>query len=222
MKRLPWGRIVAGVVGAVALVLGSHFLARYVGFSQAMTGVEVAEPMRLRVDLSRPGEYVGELDQTASFTCKQVLRVETAKPFASSEDARAALAGLSGHLAIKDAGGKVVYETEVNPEAFWVDPAGPDFRPGFLFSPIPRGKYKVVLSVQQGAPALNDIRQELVGRYLLCGIERIQAAFLGAAALVSFTVCGAMALVIVVVTKRKRSVPVSALGMRDTAPGTDA
>ena len=161
--------------------------------------------MRLRIDLSQPGEYYGNLQQTASFTCKQVLRVETARSFASSEEAVAVLEGLSGHLVIKDGNNNVVYEKEVSPEAFGVDPAGPDFWPELLFSPIAEGEYRVVLSVQHGAPALKDVPQELVGRYLLCGIEYIRSTVLGIAALVFSVICGAMAWIVVAVTKKKKA-----------------
>ena len=95
-QRRPWGRIVAGAIGAVILLLAVVALIWSYKERRAVDAALIAEPVRLKVDLSKPGQFSGEFRQTFRAACSGYLEI-VPEPLPSSEKAaRIAPEGLAG------------------------------------------------------------------------------------------------------------------------------
>ena len=111
-----WSRIIAGAIAALCFCLGLYLgvssFPEYQKMRRISESARVAEPIRLQVDFSRPGEYSGKFEQTCSFSCTETLRIETDAPFPLPEQALNAMEGVIGSIQITDAAGTCVYERE--------------------------------------------------------------------------------------------------------------
>ena len=63
-RRWPWGRIIAGAVAAVILFFAVDFLVSAAECQRFADAAQTAEPIHLKVDLSKPGVYTGEFRHT--------------------------------------------------------------------------------------------------------------------------------------------------------------
>lgn len=130
----------------------------------------VARPVDLEVDLSVPGTFSAPLLQTCSVAHAEVFELLTPdSPVTPDADV---LEGLQGALRVTDADGREVTAETFPPSR---EVLGPRTEGLLLFRilPFPAGGYTVSLDVTSGAPALAGMRQRLVARYELCGMERL-------------------------------------------------
>ncbi len=210
-SKYPWIRIIFGVIDAVffcaALYLAIHSFVIYREATRISESARIAEPIRLDVDFSKPGEYSGSFHHTCGFACARMLRIETDTAFASVEKARGAMDGIAGTVQITDDSGTSVYERQFTSKDF---PPFPDYGANNGFFPSLRidwfktGTYNFRLTVTEGAPALAGVGQALVARYILCSVEFMLPALLGLGSLLCFVIASIVLLAIIIVTRRER------------------
>ena len=191
-RRRPWGRIVAGAIGAVILFLAVAALTWSHKERRAVDAALVAEPVRLKVDLSKPGQFSGEFRQTFRAACSGYLEI-VPEPLPSSEKAALSLLkGLRGRLTIVRSDGRVVHECGIREEDFiaildgyahWVPRECDDFS-------FEEGIYQIKVVVDHGAPALAGVPHSLVGQYVLCGMENMPAEILYLIGIASCVIAG--------------------------------
>ena len=116
--RIPWGRIIAGTLAIVLLGIGVWACWTSCQSRAEANAAATAEPIRLDVDLSKPGEYWGEFHHTfAGGAHGENLGIEAVSGFAFAEAAAAAIEGIAGSVEIIDPGeDKVVWRSELTPE----------------------------------------------------------------------------------------------------------
>lgn len=89
------GRIIAGAIVALFFCLGLYLgvgsFLEYQKVKRISELARVAEPIHLQVDFSTEGEHSGTFEQSCSFACTEMLRIETDAPFPSAEQALAAM-----------------------------------------------------------------------------------------------------------------------------------
>jgi hypothetical protein len=204
-RKLPWGRIIAGIVAAAVLVAGISALVSCVELGRDVTAASVAEPIHLEVDLSKPADYAGDFRQTFDQSHVELLYVQTDPPL-SFDRGEAILKGLRGRLVITTPQGKPVLERDIDERSFRLVQVSHEperFLPGLAFTPFPTGEYRLKLSVEQGAPSLASIPHALVARYGLCGTESIPVFLTGFTAIGCLLVAVLLIVGILWITVRK-------------------
>lgn len=127
-------------------------------------------PVASAVDFSKAGEFRGVLQETYPLAHGQMVSLEVSPPFASDEEARRALAGLTLDWRLLATDGKPIVDGTV-------DASKEDSIPLLLAYPHPeaRGQYPMILTVKEPAPGLAGRNQRVVSRYHLCGMELLPA-----------------------------------------------
>ena len=211
-RRWPWGRIVAGVVAGAIFLLAVPLLFSGAEIRRQLDAARIAEPIHLKVDLSKPGAYSGDFHHTFIGAHSNFLQIVPESPFPSHEKAVAVIEGMQGHYSMIEPHGTVVHQQRFGPTGFdavqvesnrWVPILGFD-RFGF-----DEGVYKMKLTVDRGAPRLGGVSHAIVGRYDLCGVEYVAATIIPMYGVAGCVIAGIIVLVIVVVTLRKRSLSAS-------------
>jgi hypothetical protein len=177
-RRWPWGRIIASTLACA--ILGFSI---YLFFSSAETRrladeARLAQPIRLKMDFSKPGSYKGEFRHTFIGSHDGFLEIVTEPPQKSMQDAQKIAEGLTGRFSIIGPKGAVVDERRFDLKSIgafetepgrWVTVVGRD---RFRFE---KGVYELRLTVDKGAPRLAGVPHFLVARYGLCGLEHVAA-----------------------------------------------
>lgn len=165
-----------GIGGVLLCLAGSvHFYGAANAWERRFDEWLLARPIELDVDLSAPGSFEGLFDQTCSIAHGEVidLRIEDARG-APVEDA-GVLEGLRAVVHITDQRGDEVFSERYPAPFDFTVPTG-EVPALFGVWPFREGRYLLRLDVTSGAPALAGLRQRLVARYELCGLERAPAA----------------------------------------------
>jgi hypothetical protein len=207
-NRRPWGRVIAGVLACAILWLSIQFLLSGAESRRHADEARVAEPIRLKVDFSKPGSYEGELRHTFLNAHNEILEIVTEPPLTSREEAEKVTEGLSGRFSIVGPHGPVIRDKELDAKglgAFETEPGRWVTFVAFTRFGSEKGIYRLNLTVNQGAPRLVGVSHFLVARYGLCGMEYMVAEIAWLIAVAGFVVSGVIVLAIVVVTFRKRS-----------------
>jgi hypothetical protein len=206
-RRWPWGRIVAGVVATVILGVGVNFLIVGAECRTKADAAKVAEPIRLAVDLSKPGVYTGRLHHTFVNAHSNYLEIVTDSPLVSPENAQSIVEGLTGQLTIRAPQGAVVTESTFGPEFRCIQLDSDHWTPIIDFGHFAEGDYDLDFTVNTGAAQLVGVRHSLVGRYRLCGMEYMPAGVLWLLGIAGCVVFGLISLVVAIVTVRKNKSP---------------
>ena len=82
------GAIVAGVVAVVILFFSIECFLTNADCCRRANAAQTAEPIHLKVDLSKPGAYTGEFRHTFATACVDVLKIATDPPFESKRKPR--------------------------------------------------------------------------------------------------------------------------------------
>jgi len=175
-------QVVGLLLAAILFVIGIAGVRDAFRLNGKNRAAAAAEPLSMPIDLSRPGLYTGEMRQSFSHTCKQVFWVEGDVSDAHATSLEASLLGLKGWLTVSsDSKGEVFsapfdHETLVSTlntasVLMW--------HPGIRRSPLAVGNYRIKLTVEHGSPGFAGKPQQLLSRYELCGIERLQVRFAG-------------------------------------------
>lgn len=145
---------------------------------RAFAEVGAAEPVRMSVDLSRPGEVEAPFHNTHRSIHGVVLWAsgEAVEAGPESDAGSSPFAGLRGEVVIQDADGVEVARDAIEPDRFFRGSRG--WALTTVTQPADVG-YRMMLRIDDGASGLEDGRVEVVGRYRLCGCEAMPAAFAG-------------------------------------------
>jgi hypothetical protein len=160
MNKMHWGRKAVIGLGVVFLALGGKFLLDAKRWNRQYAQWEKAEPVRLNLNLREPGRYEAPFRQTCSCSHAQALECVL------GEDGT--LTGLRGGLVVRDLDGKEVLREAIAADDFSVF----DRRPAMGMDVLPEGDYRMEVTITEGATGLTTTNHALVGRYLLCGLER--------------------------------------------------
>ena len=202
-QQWPWGRIISGTVAVAILGVSVLFLVTGI---QAQLSLK-ARPIRLKVDLSRPGTYTGKLNHVFSSSVANYLEIVTKSPLKSPKDA---VKGLTGQLTISEPGGAVVAEASFGPEFQYLTSSDDNRRTSLIYFPhLAEGVYDLKLTVKTGAPKLAGVAHSLEVGYLLTGVEHFVADVLCSLGIAGCVVSGLIGLVIAAVTAEKRCRPVA-------------
>lgn len=170
MRRVLWwisaGSAVLFAGGAVL------FLTQGIEWHRRFDEWITARPAELTVDLSTPGLFEAELDQTCSIAHAEVFELVPADGSAAFGTDPGTLKGLEATLRIIDSGGRVVLTEPFPPTGEWLGPRS-DGLVVFRVAPFATGRYRVEVDVTAGASGLAGVKQRLVARYELCGLERL-------------------------------------------------
>lgn len=190
MKRKALIGLIIATTVAVAFLLGTVYLFFEAcrcnrRFDQWVT----AEPVRMKVDLSKPGTFTGQFHQTCDSAHGQYLYIEPGSN-AASENLFVLLQSADATILITDVGGDEILKTGLDLYADGVGNIAVDDPLVGYFCPFPKGEYTLTLTVQKGAGVSAASHLSLVGRYALCGLEGFSV--------VIFTVAGVISLCITV------------------------
>ncbi len=199
--------LVCAVSSALA-VDGFHSWFRYRRMDAAAA---VAEPLRLAVDLSKPGTYLGSFEQQFRHTCQQQFRLEfDGAPTTEAGWARL-LEGMKATLRVFQETGPDVFTATLDDGSFvpaLATAAAVTRSPGVRRTPFSSGAYQIALKIESPAPALSGKAQFLTSRYELCGLEAMRTGFLGLAGGITTVIATATAFGAFLVYRRSRPRPV--------------
>lgn len=208
-EKMPAMRIVAWVVAGL-LLTGSAY-----GFVQAILMGNVvsqglkARPLRMDVDLSRPGRYEGLYHQTYRRAHASSLIVHLGPPPPARAPVDTQPAGtFDGHVEILDANGQSVFKSNLSADMLELlltanEAGGPTHMVLRIPPRLPIGTYKFVLDVRRPAPALAGRKPTVIARYAICELEMMPSVFAGAAS-VAFGLSGGIVALVLLVGGAKR------------------
>jgi hypothetical protein len=201
---------VAGTVGGAILFFGIGALVSSRDWRRECEAAQVAEPIHLTVDVSKPGEILGEFHQTFRAACSGYLQIVPQSPPSSEKEALALIKGLRGHFSIVGYDRRDVHERGIAEAGFVALPIDKDHwapaleRDYFSFD---KGVYQIRLVVDHGAPALAGVPHSLVARYGLCGIEYVPAQILSLIGIVGCIIGGIILLAVALIAISERFLP---------------
>lgn len=165
------------VVGVVLLLVALAALARGLWGQFEFNACARAEPVRMRLDLSRAGEYRAKMHQPFGIGHEEVLELHFSPGFVDGEYFDELLKDFNGRVTIARPDGEIVVCEELRPvdRRSWAleRRMAADRLPLLSFLPLETGQYSVVVQVLRPAKALAGRSQELVGAYVLCGCEKM-------------------------------------------------
>ena len=177
MSHMHWGRKVVIGLGVVFLLLGGCCLIIGWRGSREFHQWQTAEPVRFSLDLRAPGKYVAPYKQTCGSAHGTALELQT-----GITNAEEALAVLRGVAVIRDTGGQEVIREEFDGKDLgWASRIGNLQVPAVRLGRFGCGNYNLELTITEGATGLTTTNHTLVGRYILCGLERMPAAIMSIA-----------------------------------------
>jgi hypothetical protein len=174
MTEMHWGRKVVIVLGVAFLLSGGWFLFQGWKGNRKFHAWQSAVSTRMPLNLREPGWYVGAYTQTCSSAHGTALELQTGVTNADS-----ALENLAGVVVIRDK-----QAVEVLRESFAGRDIGSSWLRGQVEVPalrlgrFPCGQYQMEVTITQGAKDLTTTNHLIVGRYILCGLERMPFAIL--------------------------------------------
>lgn len=194
-RRRPIGRIVALVSAGILLAAAGGL---FVGGHRSWRGIDAVAgkpPLRMSVDLSKPGRATGTLHHVYRDSHAVVCRIVPTDPESA---AVGSLDRCEGTVVFTNADGQAVVT-----ESFKYLLGRPDTEPDsgdppwlFRFNPrIPLGDYAVTVDVTQPATKAAGRRYELVADYWLCGLEYASAQL----AVLGGFVCLVVALIVLLI-----------------------
>lgn len=203
--KIPRRRIIGMVIAAVLLCFGSLMFPLSHIYRGSIERWHEAEALRLKVDLSKPGDYSAPFIQSCRMADGIYLYVETEKRFSTKDEAVAFVKGIRGRLSITGPNGESVLgydfsDADIN---FWrLD--SKSVVPVLPMRFLGKGEYVLNLIIHEPAPALADINHMLVAGYLICGLKLMPAVLLKLAGFVSIGIAVVIIIVIVLWSLKRR------------------
>lgn len=164
-RRILWYVFLASIAGM------GYFSLRAYRYYQDVESWRASTLAEFPVDLSRSQPYSGTLTLITERPCKLLMLVvvESQQPVDCTM-----FVPVSGTITVADPQGKDIFLRPFHAE--FIEPACTEPTYEFiLFSDRPweRGHYTLKLSIRQPAPKLAGLRQYLVVKYELCGLEQL-------------------------------------------------
>lgn len=181
-ERLPLSvrRMVGAAVAVVLCGISVWFVLEACQWKERIDRAELAEPARLKVDLSQAGMVESPFEETCLIPHGSVIRLAVAPAVA---DPRKLLEGLRGAIEIIGGDGETFVELALrNPDGERLTETGEVVLA--YFHPTELGRHTLRLRVDEPAADLAGHDQTIVVRYELCGLERLPTAVLGSIAVV--------------------------------------
>ncbi len=181
--------------------------------------LEAARPMVMDVDLSQPGLFKADLQQTGARCCGQIFYVRLAaaadnpSPFPSGNSTATELFdGLVAKLIVERLDGSTCAEFDLQHYDGIDRETGAMQIVGMHRPEFPNGKYKARIEVTTPAAALAGLKQTIYGRYKLCGLEYCPAYIFGLISLAT-GLPGVLLLLREAIVRRVGKVRASSLGL---------
>lgn len=174
--RAPWtiGRVIAGSVSLLLLGFGAKCLVDGRRLSRDFERWQTEKPLNGAVDLSTPGRFVLPLHPTCSSAHGALVALRVPPEALKGATVTQLLAGLNARLEVFQGSDGTIVESRGS-ELFWADGTFDGAIPIFNIATLRQGAYEARVTVTAGAPALKGVGQQLEGRYVLCGLERLPA-----------------------------------------------
>lgn len=205
-RRVPWARIVAGILAATAFATSLSFLLEWRRMRDQCARAAATELVVLTDAFAEEGSSTVQFSPDYEFTCKEMLVVEldSVKPWEG--DVTAVLEGLRADLVIADNGQEPVFRKHLMRESFRpLQTEDGVTVPVFMFNPVSAGDYELSLNVYEPARPLVHVPHKVVMRYLLCGVEHMAVALAGILSAATFSIGAILVAGIVVVSRRRRA-----------------
>jgi len=168
-----------------------------------------ARPVDLTVDLSAPGEFKGTFQQTCHISHGEEICLILPPDRSPTIPLTTLFSEVRFICRIIDGDGNEKLSQEFTGELVYGDSRICDDRfpgaaiPLLKFHPFEDGAYQMLVSVKNGTPALHDVPQRIIGRYLLCGLEMMPAFLSMIAGIASMLVAAVVAVTTALVSRRK-------------------
>ena len=171
-KIVIFGKVIAGIIGLGLLITSGFFLHAGYSYNKLIKDAIDAEPIRMKIDISKPGVYSGDFKQSFSGGHSEYVYIE-------SPIKTAVLEGLKGSLQVLNPQEEIVIDIDIseNLETYYIPQSVADY-PGWGFWPFEKGEYKLVLTVVEPVTAFENVEQYLVARYGMCGLETLSVYIL--------------------------------------------
>jgi hypothetical protein len=163
---------VLAIIFVVLLLFGIYILIESVINFVTFSSRCERETIRLEINLSKPGTFEGDLEETCG-AHGEYLFFDINDVVINYENATEILDGLEGKLVITNSDQNIVHERLFEVKDFCDEP-----RPGIpslYFYPFKNGTYHLKMIISKGVSGLPDTKQFIVGKYLLCGCEKLPA-----------------------------------------------
>ena len=212
MKTPPIGRTIASVVAAALVVVGVYSLVEARRFRKEFDRQSGTRPFDFSVDLSQPGVYTREFEQTWRSSHFQVIELHIPTDAVTGVPPSELLGALDGQWRITDSDGAVVVDDEFSASSTWQDGPGQQVTHVASFRPFDIGTYTFELTVVTGAPKLVGVEQRVVCQYQPCGLELAPALLARIVGIAALVIAGILLLAVTAVTKRRRAQQGAAAG----------
>ena len=200
MKNIPIFRGIAVLI-AVGLLIFAFFSLKdgYLichNFDDWLT----VKPMNIKVDLSKKRVFRGKFEQTCSIAHGESLYLKLPQGKYNEDFIRA----LKFHFEIINEDGKAIIDkTSAN---ILIDTNKPDQAITLLgLPPFAKGQYEFTLNIITPVPELAEINQQIFAKYHLCGLELLIGKILLAIGAVSFIIASVIILLVIKITRKKKS-----------------
>lgn len=161
MKKGTLVRIIIAIaVGLIIYNLAGYCFRHGNSLIKEFEDVSKAEPARMKVDLSKPGIYTCDFNQSFSGAHGEFIDIVSS----IKGNDQSAFAGLEGRIEIKDNQGNIVAGQDLSMSCWGI-------YPGWRLISFERGQYQLILTVVKPAKAYEGAEQYLVAKYALCGRE---------------------------------------------------
>ena len=202
--KLPIGRTISYIVAGMFCAAGIFFLITSHNCRRDFYRWQKANLIDISIDMSVSGQFAGTFVQTCQVSHGETLCLLLPSNIVASSTWTNLLKDLRFVVQIQDGSGREKVRGEFTGELFWRDYLLDGAIPLLQFAPFEKGTYRLELTVTEGVPSLQGVRQHLVARYILCGLE-MMPAFITMALGVGGVVIGAIiALVTALVARRNR------------------
>jgi len=183
-KNILIGILVASVAGMFFFFPAANLFKRGSHIEKQVKDAFEAEPVRMKVDISKPGVYSCDLIQSFSRAHTEFFYIESSikenEGFSNyNDETPSVLAGLKGKIEIKNEQGEIVEEIDIsgNYRSSYT-PQPVEEYPGWGIWSFKKGKDQLIFTVVEPLKTYEGIEQHLVARYGLCGCELLPAFFL--------------------------------------------
>jgi flagellar basal body-associated protein FliL len=170
--KFPIFQILFLFLGVVLLGGGLFYFICGISSSKQVEKWRTFEPVRIEVDLSKPGTYTGNFHQTYQGSHNEILYIETPDLKVEAEDPNVMLCGLKGKISILDTAQKEVESLDLaKMEIVYLPTETESVAFGWEFWPFPVGEYTIDIHIEEGCSLFQGQKQFLVARYSFCGLE---------------------------------------------------
>ena len=167
------GKIIAAIIALGLVVFACILFTAAYELNKSTNEAIVAEPLRVKIDLSKTGTYSHPLNLSAVNSHGEYIFIENSIT-KTRDHILSVLKGLKGSLVIKDLQEQTVFEVDLSDdEEQRRTPELIGNYPGWYYSMPGTGQYKLKLTIIEPAKTLEGAEQSLVIRNWFCGCIKL-------------------------------------------------